>query len=258
MIYQKTGLYRNSGYQETEYRPKKNTNYLLIFDLIIFFGTVSAIIYVVFFTSVFTINRIKIYGLEQIDKKSFTQEVKTKSIRKNLLLLDTIKLRKTILGNYTQIKEVYINKDLPSVLVLNVKERHLVFVWKVYDQYYSVDEDGIVYEKLSEETNPILEIPGSNLQRPKFGKKYFSYNETSFIQKINKSFSNETKLDIQKIILNRSAFEIQIQTKKFRIIFNDIRSYQAQINSLKDSLPQIQNKIHEYIDVRVPGKIFYK
>ena len=123
-----------------------------------------------------------------------------------------------------------------------------------------MDNSGIVYEHTQEECTPILETDSDNgyVKKPKIKTKYFDSREIDFIKNLSDKFSKNKDIEIEKLIFWEAAYEIKAVTQDFNIIFNTARDFTEQYESLTSILPKVQKQVKEYIDLRVPGKVFYK
>ncbi|MFH1749670.1 MAG: FtsQ-type POTRA domain-containing protein [bacterium] len=206
------------------------------------------------------IKKVKVAGLDRSDKQSIQEEIESQVIEKNIFLLKSSKLKLQLLEKYFDIKNVYINKNLPSILKLSFEERQNVFCWLYDKDYYLVDDSGIVYEHTQEECKPILEIESDSgyVKKPKIKTKYFDSREIYFIESLSEKFSQNKDIEIEKLIFWEAAYEIKAIAGDFNIILNTARDFTEQYESLTSILPKIRKQVKEYIDLRVPGKVFYK
>ncbi|MFC1656607.1 cell division protein FtsQ/DivIB [Patescibacteria group bacterium] len=252
--------YKQKQYSDQTNQQRRPNSFIKIFDFIIIVGIISTIIYFMFFSDVFTINKVKVSGLADSDKKNVQKEIELQVIDKNIFLLKSVKLKIELLEQYSNIKNVYINKNLPSILNVSFEERQNVFCWLYGEDYYLVDNSGIVYEHTQEKCEPILEIDsdGGYVKKPQIKTKYFDAREIDFIKNLNKELSQNKEIEFEKFIFREAAYEIIVNTPNYNIIFNTAREFGEQYKSLNSILPKVKKQVKEYIDLRVPGKVFYR
>lgn len=90
------------------------------------------------------------------------------------------------------------------------------------------------------------------------GKKLTS-NFLKFIDGIQQNFEKDLNLQIEKIVIKDSVFEILVFSKTgMYMIFDTTANLDKQILDAKKALEIIKNKKLEYLDLRVPGKVYYK
>ncbi len=252
--------YKQGSNKDQGNRQRRPASFLKVFDFIIIFGIIAVVIYFIFFSDVFTVNRVKVSGLDDLNKQNIQKEIESEVVSKNIFFLKSSKIKLRLLEKYPDIKNIYINKSLPSILIVSFEKRQDLFCWLYNKDYYLVDDSGIVYERTQEECTLILEVDsdGGYVKKPKIKTKYFDSRETDFIKNLNENLLKDKDIEFEKFIFGEAAFEIKVVTQDFYIIFNTARDFQEQYKSLTSILPKVKKQAKEYIDLRVPGKVFYK
>lgn len=94
----------------------------------------------------FEIKDISVRGLKELTEKDILTLAAIPS-RENLLALNNDAIVKRISAN-PWVKNIYVGKELPDRLVLEVRERNPVAMVKQLNDFYLMDNDGSVFKKL--------------------------------------------------------------------------------------------------------------
>ncbi len=95
----------------------------------------------------FSIREISVRGVKELTEKDILAAAKIR-MRSNILSINTDAVAKRISVN-PWIKSVYVGRELPDHLVLEVRERTPVALVKQAGALYLMDVDGFVFKKLS-------------------------------------------------------------------------------------------------------------
>ena len=95
----------------------------------------------------FSIREISVRGVKELTEKDILAAAKIR-MRSNILSINTDAVAKQISVN-PWIKSVYVGRELPDHLVLEVRERTPVALVKQAGALYLMDVDGFVFKKLS-------------------------------------------------------------------------------------------------------------
>lgn len=98
-------------------------------------------------TPYFSIREISVRGVKELTEKDVLAEAKIR-MRSNILSVNTDAVAKRISAN-PWIKSVYVGRELPDRLVLEVQERTPIALVKQAGALYLMDVDGFVFKKLS-------------------------------------------------------------------------------------------------------------
>ena len=98
-------------------------------------------------SSYFSIREISVRGVKELTEKDILAAAKIR-MRSNILSVNTDAVAKRISVN-PWVKSVYVGRELPDRLVLEVRERTPVALVKQAGALYLMDVDGFVFKKLS-------------------------------------------------------------------------------------------------------------
>lgn len=113
--------------------------------------------------SYFEIKEISVRGVKELTEKDILALAKIKS-HSNILAVNTDAVAGRIAAN-PWVKHIYIGRELPNRLVLDVRERKPVALMKEAGNFYLIDGGGFVFKKLSKGDEVDLAIiTGVNVQ----------------------------------------------------------------------------------------------
>ena len=255
-------------------RPKKHgvRRILFYFISVIFLG---ALIYVLFFSSLMSITKIKISGNKNITQQLLLRQINPQISGKyfqllnknNFLLIKTSRIKKILSSQFVQIRKIEIKKKFPSYLEINIIERIPTLIVCSHNQKYILDENGQVYDKIDSLPKKDLIILTDKSHRPislgdyLLDKKYLSY-----ILKIKKMVEEETGLKLKNNFWTPSLISGDIRTETqtgWKIYFNEQNSLSEEVEMLKAVLNKkitsvTQRAKLDYIDLRIKNKVYYK
>ncbi len=263
---------------------KRKAKKILISVLILFLF--SGIFYFLFFSQVFKINNFIISGGRSLVPEEVEETLRSFLNRRwflipanNFFILKEGELEKAILDKFKRIEGVDIQKGFPNALEVEIKEKNLNLIWCQKKQEerkcFYLDQDGMVFGKA-------FDIDLENLDREKLINGPFILVEeeresfSSLEEKIAVSelvdFIFQIKLILPKIaglkmvkgsIGLASAGQINVETEEgWQVYFDTTRELTSQVKILDlvltEKITKEERESLEYIDLRVPGRIYYK
>jgi len=255
------------------YRIKKKKSVLRIFKskiflLVFLFLVVSGtIFYFVVFSSFFQIKEIKISGNIKVSvedlRNNIAEQVNKRIIffnTKSIFLADLKEINEILLEKFPGIAKIDLSREFPGSLSAQIEERKPVAVFSEIENYFFVDREGIIFEKVSVIDPQILKVKKSALVVDlKLGKKIIEKEQLNQILKINSKLKDDLKIPVEEI-LTISKNRINAKTSEgWEIYFNSERDLEWQLAELsvllKKRIPHEKRKNIEYIDLRF-DKIF--
>jgi len=234
--------------------------------------------YLLFFSSIFQIKKVEIVQ----DSKISSEEIKDivwQNVNRNILLANFNQIINDLLEKYPQLKNVQIKKKLPDKLEIQIQERKTAAILEKKDfpfriqpefsffgnfnkeknqEYYLIDEEGVVFEKSNNISSDALiikkQIRDKNVN---LGKEYVKKEIMEKILKIK----DEEKIGVKEITIisnerlnakTAESWEIYFSLKK------DLNLQLLELNILleeKLSLKERENL--KYVDLRF-DKIYFK
>ena len=241
-------------------------------------------LYVFFGSDFFRITRVEvgelIYG-DRGDVVSITLDILDEQgrwpwNRRNLLLVDIPALEQE-LERQLYAEKVTVDKQYPHVLRLNVQERRSSVIVIANKEFYLVDRHGIGVERISSEDEaavlqrisdpasatpqdlPVLNIRGQVLFEPgeRFVSDWIVESWLQAFQALQKASFGYRKAELEFATSTKLILDLY---EPYDAFFDLLAPMDVQINGFyafmkaKDS----GTVINEYVDVRVPGKVYYR
>lgn len=264
--------------------------------LILVFFLLGGIFYFLFFSQVFSIKNFSISGGRSIDSEelkktinSFLEHRRFLIATNNFFIIKEQALEKAILSKFKRVEEVKIKKKFPNLLALHragaglrieIKEKNLNLIWcqrrpEEERRCFYLDQDGMVFGKS-------FDIDLENLDREKLingpfilveeERENFSSLEERIVAPELVNFIFQIKLILPKIaglkmvkgdIPLDSAGQINVETEEgWQVYFDTTRELTSQVKILDlvliEKITKEEREVLEYIDLRVPGRIYYK
>lgn len=218
------------------------------------------VIWFIFFSSYFKIKNIIISG-------SLNNEVNSEInqfVGRNLLVFKVGKIENALAKKQTSISSLQIFKGLPDTLKVKVNVREPKLLWVTGAKNYYIDENGIVFElsetSFSEEENKqFFKIIDTKNAPVVTGTQIVSGDLVKFITELNNNFSNIVGANISETRIGETTFQVEVATdQNWRVYLDTTRNLNNQLVSLRKIVDQYKDQIHEYVDLRVEGRAYYK
>ena len=187
----------------------------------------------------------------------------------NILWLSVTRPEETITKQQPSIKEIQILRGIPDTLKVKLIERTPAMIWQVGDIWYTADPSGFVYkeQKIPTREDGSLEYPGTDLPvvvdtkalPVKIGQTLARPYFVSFIRGLQQRLPEEFQLRFIRAEINETTFNATVVTDAgWNIHFDTTRGLDPQLRTLAKALESKRPDVHEYIDVRVRGWVYYK
>lgn len=164
----------------------------------------------------------------------------------------------------SSIKEIAIWRGIPDTLKINVTVRTPIFVWKSGEKSYLVDDQGIVFEQgegmvVDEQGQKLPVLVDMSNMPIETGKQIVTSNLVSFMDTLYKSAWEKAGINLGESRIYETTFDIESDTDQgYRLKLDTTRSALVQLEVLKKIIDQYGDQIHEYVDLRVEGRVYYK
>lgn len=188
--------------------------------------------------------------------------------RTNIFLVPRSFLEYDLPRKFPIIQTVQILRELPSTLRISVREKIPVVVLASGNSYFSVDPEGYAFEEISKERMADNKYPIIRDEREdakvSIGAQVLSTDAIAMMHDIMKQLPERFSLNIDEITIPAiGTQEIHVHTNEgWALILDASRPLDNQFAVLsKIFVEQIDEKkrpLLSYIDLRAPGKAFYK
>ncbi len=234
--------------------------------------TLLLILYVIFYSPLFSIYTIKIDGTNPTTAKIIGEQFISwqMSQRKwfifrqnNLLLFSKSWLNDNLESKYS-LSDVSIKKKLLHTLEVTIHMKAPVLVWVTSDAYYYVDETGSLSTQVSnpEATASLPRIFDDSNEAPPQNGAIITPDKITFITSLTSQLSQLTGISIQSYsVPHRLSTQVNAKTEAGYVIYFDSSiSLDTQMEKLRGVLnTKIKDtKPKEYVDLRIGDRVYMK
>ncbi len=224
-----------------------------------------AVVYVVIISPVFQIRTIKVKGNSVVTTGDIQHIVEgglnSSPLSRNILFLDTNQLVSELKGQNQQIASVEIGKQFPSTLQVIVHEQAPALLWRTGTSTYVISDDGHAYSQTQQAGPGLITITDTSNVPISLGQAVVPGQFVQFVKAMQTKLSG-LGIGVTQLTVGETTSEVMVATNAgYSIRFDTTRSIDDQIADLKatlDTLKKQNKKATEYIDLRIPGKVFYK
>ena len=221
---------------------------------------------VVFFSSIFRIDKVDVQGPNTELSQSLSSEVSkylnSSLAGKNWLFLDASSLKGRLQKTFTGQEAIVVEKQFPNKLIVKTDEQKAAIIWKTGSKKYIVSINGrVMSEFLGENSSDLSTLTDGSSLPVDIGNKILSRDFVSFAIKVG-DYIKAKSLGPEQIYITETTKELLVKTNAgYEIKFNTEETPDSQLRSLQatlDLLASQKKQATQYIDLRVPGRAFYK
>jgi len=239
-----------------EQKPFVFPRYLKII-LVVLIG-LAAIIYLIFFSTIFKINNFQIIGNIPEDSNK-----KIESARgQNIFFYSSKELEDGLIKENPQFLNIKVSKGIPNLLRVKIEERSPQIIWKTNGKVFLVDEGGIAFKEIpTEESYTLPKVTDNKNINMTIPSQVATSNFTIFIKDLSSKVNNDQSygVSISSFQINETIFQVDAITDKgFKMIFDTTRPLSDQLDAFLKVYKDHKDEIKEYIDLRVEGWVYYK
>jgi hypothetical protein len=271
------------GMYRTDRRDQKRSNHLVVISLVAGFA-LTGWLWFLFASKFFDITSVDAGTITTLDRGEVVTEV-DKAIdempwrpwhKTNILMLDANRLSKQ-LRDRLFVDDVAVYKSYPNVLRLKIKERQRNVVLVSNGQYVTVDASGLVtgdaegdvlksaQDRIAarafadDSLLPVVVMPtadplsaGFQVGQPEQVRRWLDVTRALVLAGL--------RIRFMKVESPESALARFVSERGYDIYFDLSSPIDKQIVTYQDYMKTKpdQSQIHEYLDVRVSGKVFIK
>ncbi len=241
-----------------------------IFFWVSFSAAFLTIAWTFFFSPFFKITEIKLPENDFItnsDIHKFIINSAPLNLGENFFILSKNQLRSELIAAFPDITNINIAKEAFHNLIINFEKRIQIGIWcqPQADNCYYFDKEGIIFKKAPQtEGGLILKVKDFQKREVTLGNKILNDKKLQFITRFNDEVAfNNNQIKIAEFETGYlKDFDLRAITDKGWLIYLDQNQDPVlEANNLFTILNEvIKNKASnlEYIDLRLPSRIFYK
>ncbi len=255
----------NSYFERTPDNKEGVTIPRWVFPLALLLAGILFVIW--FFTSApwLKVRYINIDGQPTEQTKAEIQKLRGQ----NILWLSFTRPERVITHNQPVIKEIEILRGIPDTLRVKLIERQAAMIWQSNDHWYTLDPSGFVFreQQLNKKSDGSFDYPGTDLPvvvdtknlPVSIGQSPARPTFINFIRSLKERLPKEFNLRMVRTEISETTFSITVITDAgWNILFDTTRTLDAQLHTLAKVLEAKRPDIHEYVDIRVRGWVYYK
>lgn len=265
--------YKNPFFQNRKTAGLKSRGLSNKTKLIIFAAVIATLIifWLLFFSTLFKIRNIEVNGASEAmagEIKSIAWELAENRLvgKNNLLLYNKSELKK-ILNEKYYLGNLTIKKKLFHTLVIGLRERQPVAVWREAQEYYYLDDGGKVINQadplnINNSSYPLIE----NLTAVKIDERRANINKEALnyiLSLFNEFKDNKHNFAIERFIVNQDTNTVKMAILAGPKIYFNVKAPLAEQTAkldliIKDKLKNDFKTVKEYIDLRYANNVYLK
>jgi hypothetical protein len=230
-------------------------------------GFAAGIIWLVFFSEYLRFGAIAVFGAENIDSEDI-RAVVAEHLRPQIIFFRPAGLTKALLQRFVRIKEAKFSVDIRNrTLVVKIKERAPIGFWCAVGEGKCalLGDDGIILESIDrpagtgalivEDARGNTFLPGAQAVNPLWLAFFIEFSRVVSPEIMIRSFLIEPDSEIGNYIRSRtvSGWDILLNVEP-----NEVRYFAMVLKKLLEEEVGTQLNRLQYIDLRVPGRAYYK
>ncbi len=233
---------------------------------------VGLFLWMVFSTDLFRVQALAILdGREHTTieaERLINEELNHVPMQRTIFFVDPEVLENRLLRELPQLRTVHIERKLPATLRVVLQEKTPVLLLLSNGSYYFVDEAGVPYEKAELHNLPGVVLPtvknADQTATVELGGSAVAPEFVAFLQHIMEHLEDTISAKVAEIrIPSLAAREVHvILDTNWVIKFDVTRDPAGQLAILgrivKEMLPPEEQGRLEYIDLRIPNRVYYK
>lgn len=236
-----------------EEKEKHFPKFIIIFCLFIII--VMALGYLLFFSNIFVVKNITLSSNVPEEAQNYLNQFKNK----NIFLIKSNDIAEELKNQYPEYLDIEVYKGIPDILKVDFSERRAALVWQSQSDGYLVDSTGLAFKKINIGSRPDLISVIDNKNLPvNVPAQVVTATFINFITNA-KAKLQSANIEVKEFQINETIFQVDaLTTGNLKIIFDITRSVSDQIDAFTQVYNDHKNDIKQYIDVRVPGKVYYQ
>lgn len=253
-------------YRRPSAAPKKRSWPVRHPKMVIAGLVVAGLFYVVILSGWFNITSIVVQGNRSVSQASIVRAANDSLSRhfwyRNIWLVEPGTLSQELeSGNY-ELQQVSVSRQFPHTLVITVVERQPVLFWQTGNDKFVLDTGGLIVATASSTALKLPVVVDTSNLPAKVGDRAVAPGFITFTTDVIAKLAPQTGLSVVELSVADTTNDLQVQTNAhYMLKFDTTRSVDDQINDLVAVLAKLKadkKTPSEYIDLRIPGRVFYK
>lgn len=240
------------------------------------------IFYLLIFSSLFQIKEIIVVTPEALPKHTFQKIIQEKTAKKlfffptkSIFLIRPRHIKQVILEKYSQIGKVWLKRKLPSLLIVEIRNRQASANWcqdlsLAQEKCFFIDDQGIIFEEVFTMQQPpdLVIISQEEIAREP-GQRAIEEETMTLILDIKRELAKDRQIEIEKFVMAPDRLVAKVgewpgrseQRGGSEIYFDlegDIKEQIFNLGMLLEKETVLKDSQIQYIDLRFGNKVYYR
>ncbi|MCC7543291.1 FtsQ-type POTRA domain-containing protein [bacterium] len=231
-------------------------------------GSIAAIlslVWMLFLSSWFDVRGFEVKGSTSISaedvQKTFDQYVRQHPTERNIFFFNSQRFKEALQKSYPTITQLNINRTLFLKVTVSLRESNAALIWQVGNTNWILGDDGRILERASGAEQQLGVVQDTAQLPVKTGDKVVDRNFVSFVRQLN-ALAPQNNIFISSVVVRNTTIEIDLRIQNNILVKCDsTRGVREQLDAIRktlDTADRTRTPITQYIDVRIPGRAFYK
>lgn len=214
--------------------------------------TVSAVLISFCFFRFFRVNAVTVCNNVAVETEQILENANIK-INKHIFAINTNKIEANILKTSPYIKSVYVKRNLPSEITIEIEEYEPNYCVQVLNKYYLISDTLLVLEEISEgemitHSATLLTLPEINTDEKKFGigKKlvFVEQDDGDFVIEVLKIISESVLSDsFTTLALHEEANITATANSQYTLRLGNKKELAKKLSMCEESIAYLQTNM---------------
>lgn len=241
--------------------PKQTGGWRLWVLLIVFVLILGGSVYMLFFSDYFRLREVQIDGGSEEMKSSIHEMLNWET--DYMVLFDSKAFASSLENKWDELAQVNVNKVWPNKIEIVLVPEVAKIVWHSGEKLFLVNSAGIILGRIEEDErlSKYADLPVVDDLSGLFfedGDRVVGRDFVLFLETVKFDIETSIKKEVEAFEVVETTFELHVKMKDgFSVYFDALRDPQTQVEKLSIFLKN-DIFVNDYIDLRVPGKVYYK
>ena len=248
---------------KTENQKERMKRFKILFFVFSSSVVILAAVWLIFISLLFKITNVEILENGYSDGASSI-------LGSNLLILSKSRLKSELSTVFPDVTNIEITKKLFHTIKIDFQKRAQIGVWchpmggqPQADHCFYFDKEGVIFKEAPQtEGGLIFKVIDISKDKAALGDKVLDNNKISFIIAFSRKINENNKFKILEFkIKPKPSIDLEAVTdRNWSIYLDENQEPATTANNLITILEEVVKKTEnlEYVDLRIPGRIFYK
>lgn len=242
--------------------PKVSGAWRLWLLLVVFILILGGSVYLLFFSPYFRVKNVIVQGGTEEVQQKIKEMVSWET--DYMILFQTNNFENSIQKRWEDLADAQVKLEWPDRIRIILIPEIPKMIWNSSSKLYLINKSGMVLSNISEEERmskyndlPVVgDLSGIPVEK---GKKILSKDFVLFVESVRDNIKNSIGKDIEAFEIKETTFSLNVRMRDgYTVYFDTLRDPVSQVEKLNTFLKKGGVMVNEYMDLRVPGKVYYK